>query len=152
VTGFSDVEYCVLHYVPNTVIRDERVSVAAIFTNSSEPGNKICTMICAANWQTKVRGLDPDADLAMLDALLKEIGERLQSPSERSDMIRQIEESFSNAVWVSQRRKCSVPRFLRPSRLSLSSSWTRRPRRCRQPCPDCGPPDAICALERICSR
>jgi hypothetical protein len=110
-TESRNVEYCLLRYVPN-VLSDRSVSIAAIVINSSNLENGICTMICAADWEAKVRILDPDADVGMLEALLTEIRDRLLSASQRSDMILQLEDSFSNAVQVSQRRKCPVA--LRP--------------------------------------
>jgi hypothetical protein len=104
----SAVEYCLLHYVPNVLLSDKSVLIAAIFIDSSDPRNEVCAMICAADWQTRVRILDPDADLEMLDALLSEIREQLVSQSRSSDMIGQMMDSFSNAVQVSQSRKCPV--------------------------------------------
>jgi hypothetical protein len=44
----------------------------------------------------------------MLDASLREIKARLLSKVERSEMIRQMEESFSNVVQVSKRKGCLV--------------------------------------------
>jgi hypothetical protein len=106
----SSDEYCLLYYVPN-VLSDKSVSIAAIiFFNSSDPVNGVCTMICAPDWQTEVRALDPDTDLEMLEALLTEIRGRLLSPGHRFDMIRQLEDSFSNVVQVSQRRKYPTAR------------------------------------------
>jgi len=103
-TESSNFEYCLLHYVPS-LLSDKSVSIAVIVFNSSDLENGICTMICAADWQTKVRILEPNTDLEMLSVLLTEIRDRLLSPSHRSDMIRQMEDSFSNIVQVSQRRK-----------------------------------------------
>ncbi len=102
-----NVEYCFLHYVPN-VGSDKRISIASILIDPTDLENGICTMSFAADWQTKVRSLDPDGDLEMLEALLVEIRDRLLSKSERSDVIRQLEDSFSNVVQISQRRKCPV--------------------------------------------
>jgi hypothetical protein len=100
----SNLEYCLLHYVPN-LLRDKSVSIAAIVFNSGDLENGICTMIYAADWQINVRLLEPNTDLEMLNAVLTEIRNRLLSPSQRSDMIRQMEDSFSNVIQVSQRRK-----------------------------------------------
>src|SRR5713226_7521525 len=106
----SSNEYCLLHYVPN-VLSDKRVSIAAIiFFDSSDPVNGVCVMICAADWQTKVRTVDSDADLDMLEAQLTEIGDRLLSPNHRFDRIRQLEDSFSNVVQVSPRRRYPLAR------------------------------------------
>jgi len=47
--------------------------------------------------------------MEMLGSLLTEIRERLLSKEQRSDMIRQLEDSFSNVVQVSQRRNVRPP-------------------------------------------
>jgi Protein of unknown function (DUF3037) len=106
-TASGYVEYFFLHYVPH-VISDESVSIAAIFVDPTDLEQGTCKMRFAADWQTKVQLLDPDADLEVLGALLTEIQDRLLSQSERSDMIRQLEDSFSNVVQASERRKCPV--------------------------------------------
>jgi Protein of unknown function (DUF3037) len=103
----SGVEYCFLQYLPN-IVRDKSVSIAAIFIDPNHLENGICTMIVATNWRIKARLLDPDVDLEMLEALLTEIRDRLLSKQKRSEMIRQMEDSFSNVVQVSQRQKCPV--------------------------------------------
>jgi DUF3037 family protein len=102
-----NVEYCVLRYVPN-VLSDKIASIAAIFIDSSDLENGICTMILAPNWRIEAQLLDPDADLEMLEALLTEVRDRLHSKQQRGEMIRELEDSFSNIVQVSQRWKCPV--------------------------------------------
>jgi hypothetical protein len=103
----NSVEYCSLLYVPN-MLSDEGVSIAGIFIDPIDIENGICTMAFAADWQKRVRRLDPHADLKMLGALLAEIRRRLLSKDQRSDMIYQLEHSFSNVIQVSQRQKCAV--------------------------------------------
>jgi hypothetical protein len=103
----SSVEYMFLRYVPN-VINGEGVSIAAVFIDPVELEQGICMMSFAANWEGKVRHLDPTADLEMLRALFREIRDRLLSKDERPNMIRQLGDSFSNVVQVSERRKCPV--------------------------------------------
>src|SRR5580693_2120877 len=105
-TTSPSVEYCRLHYVPN-ILSDKTVSIAAITLPSGALETEACGMIYAADWQTKVQVLDPDADLEMLNALLSEIRDRLVSPSQCSDMIHQLEDSFSNVVQVSPARLCT---------------------------------------------
>ena len=103
----SRLEYCLLRYVP-TVIRDDSVAVAVIFIDSSDLENGICTMSFATDWQTKVLLLDPNSDLEMLGALLREILARLLSPATRSEMIRELEDSFSNVIQITERRKSPI--------------------------------------------
>ena|ERR1700680_4962146 len=99
-------EYCLLNYVPN-VLSDKSASIAmVIFPGDPEKG--VCAMIYTADWQTRVRVLDRDADLEALEALLSDIRDRLLSPSQCSSMIHQLEDSFSNIIQVSQRRECTL--------------------------------------------
>src|ERR1700722_6919945 len=95
-TTSTSVEYCFLNYVPN-VVSNEGVSIAAIVFSPRDLEAGVCAMIYAPSWQTRVRVLDPDADLETLEALLLEIRDRLLSPSDRSDMIHQMEDSFSTS-------------------------------------------------------
>jgi DUF3037 family protein len=101
------LEYFVLDYVPNP-IRGERVCIAAVVFDSMDLVEGACVMALAGGWQERVRLFDPDADVEMLDASLREIKARLLSKVERSEMIRQMEESFSNVVQVSKRKGCLV--------------------------------------------
>jgi hypothetical protein len=111
-TKLEAMEYCLLRYTPNVAV-DEGVSIAAVVIDLSNLDEKgICAMSIAADWKTRVRLLDPDSDLEMLEALLTEIRNRLLSEGERCEMLQQMEDSFSNVVRVSQRRRCTVA--LRP--------------------------------------
>jgi hypothetical protein len=96
ITSMS-VECWLLYYVPH-VLSDKTVVIAAIIIPSEDLETGARGMIYAADWQTNVRVLDPDADLEMLNALLSEIRDRLVSPTQCSDMIHQLEDSFSNSV------------------------------------------------------
>jgi hypothetical protein len=108
-TKLRAVEYCLLRYVPN-VTSDEGVSIAAIVIDPNNPEKGICAMSIATDWKTRVRLLDPESDWEMLGALLTEIRDRLLSARERVEMLHQLEDSFSNVVQVSQRRKRAVAR------------------------------------------
>ena len=133
-TTSTTVEYCFLHYVPN-VAADKSISIAAIFIDPTNLDDGICTVCIAANWQTEVQLLDPDSDLEMLEALLKEIQDRLLSRSERYGVIRQLEDSFSNVVQISHRRKCPIapcPEALDAFARELLERMSHRPRRAQQ--------------------
>jgi hypothetical protein len=96
----TSVQCWLLYYVPN-VLSDKTVSIAAIIIPAEDIETGARGMIYAADWQTEVRILDPDADLEMLNALLSEIRDRVLSPSQCSDMIHQLVDSFSNIVQLS---------------------------------------------------
>jgi len=107
----NTIEYRIVQYVPN-VISNWSLSLAVVFTDASNPQDGVCAMSVAASWQAKIRDIDPDCDLNMIEALLSEIQTRLLSRSDRWDMIRQLDESFSNLVQVSD--KHTLPSKWRP--------------------------------------
>src|ERR1700684_2922610 len=96
----TGVECWLLYYVPN-VLSDKTVSIAAIIIPSEGVETGARGMIYAADWQSEVLLLDPHADLEVLDALLSEIRDRVLSPTQCSDMIHQLVDSFSNIVQLS---------------------------------------------------
>src|ERR1700688_1404039 len=100
----SNVEYCFLRYASN-VLSERSASLAVLVIDYSDLKEGICAMSLATNWQDQDRFLAPNSDLKMLGALLTEIRNRLLSTHERSDMIRQLEDSFSNVVRISERQK-----------------------------------------------
>ena len=106
-TSSSNIEFVFLLYVPN-VLSGRSVAIAAIFVDFDDLEEGICTMSVAEDWQTQVRRLDPDSDVEMLEALLTDIKHRLSSKDERPNMVRQMEDSFSNVVQISPRQKCPV--------------------------------------------
>jgi hypothetical protein len=97
-------EYCFLRYVPN-VVSDEGINLAVIFIDTN-PENGICKMSFADEWEARVRLFDPNADVAMLTILLKDIQQQLLSADKHSEMIRLMEDSFSNAIQMTQWRSC----------------------------------------------
>lgn len=101
----SGVEYFFLCYVPDPVSH-RSVSIAVILIDPCDLEKGVCTMSSPQDWKSRVWFLDPDSDLEMLEALMTEIRDRLRSSSERSEMIQQLEDSFSNVIQVSRRRKC----------------------------------------------
>lgn len=102
-----NVEYFLLKYVPN-VIEDASILIAAILVDPEDLENGMCTIRVAADWRNKVRFLDPGSDLEILEAILTEIRDQLLSKQQRSEIIRQMEDSFSNVLRVSRRGRCSV--------------------------------------------
>ena len=98
------IEYCLVHYVPNAV-DDGSALVAVVLFDCGDGEDGICTLTLDSNWQNKVRAVDPEADVEMVTALFTEIRDRLSSKVQRSEMIHQLEDSFSNVIQLSQRRK-----------------------------------------------
>ena len=101
------VEYFFLQYAPN-ILSERSTAIAVIFVDPRGPEKGTCTMSIAAGWEGEIRILDPEADLETTGTLLTEIRNRLLSKNERSAMLRELEDSFSNIIRVSHRRKCPV--------------------------------------------
>ena len=88
---FTKIEYRLLFYVPN-VLCDQAVSIATFAFSTGDLKTGLCGMVYDPGWRSEVRVLDADADLEMLEVLLSDIQDRLLSPSQRSDMIHQLED------------------------------------------------------------
>ncbi len=100
--GNIDLEYVCLYYAPHALSEDKVCIAAAVFDSSME---SFSNLFVANEWEAKVQGIDPEADLVMLRALLTEVGSRLRSrsTSDRHEIVRELEDSFSNTVQVSVR-------------------------------------------------
>jgi hypothetical protein len=101
----APVECCFLEYVPSA-LADLSFSIAVIFIDHSAPDTGLCSMSVRMDWRVKLRLIDPYCDLQMLEALLKEIEVRLRSKGHRMEVLRQMEDSFSNILQLSKWRKC----------------------------------------------
>jgi hypothetical protein len=60
------------------------------------------------SWQARVKSIDTDADIEMLEALFQDIKSRLEAPSQRLEMLTLIQDSFSNTIRVSEKKECTV--------------------------------------------
>jgi len=96
------LEYFLLRYVPD-LVRNEVSDVAVILLDPKHLDTGFCRLRCVSNWQSRVLAVDPDADIAVLSALLREIEERLSNLTSRGEMLQLLESSFSNALCISQR-------------------------------------------------
>ena len=96
-------EFFLLRYVPDAV-KDEFVNIGVVLLDRGEPGG-FAGAHFARDWQ-RVRCLDPDADVAMLEALESEVRNRLASTSDREELLRAMSESFSASIQVSSPRVC----------------------------------------------
>jgi hypothetical protein len=93
-TGQHTLKMFLLSYVPN-VVKDESVNIGLIVV-----GDGIAEIRFATDWK-RVLALDPDADIELLTALTLEIRAKLQTPGQPEEMLRNMEESWSNAVQLS---------------------------------------------------
>ncbi len=92
-------EFQLIRYVPDPV-RNEFVNIGVLLRASQEGQSELRF---THDW-ARVRCLDPDADIPMLEALESEVGQRLSSPpSETTRPIMQLlEESLSHGVQLTR--------------------------------------------------
>jgi hypothetical protein len=90
------VRFFVLRYA---LLEEEFVNIGVLLYEMNSPSG-FCGVRFASDWQ-KLRYLDPDADVELLDALVSDIQSQVQSP-EREKIIHLMLDSFSNAVQLSQ--------------------------------------------------
>lgn len=99
--SFRELEFFVLRYVPDAV-RDEFVNIGVV---AVEADGGFVDVRFTRDWR-RVRCLDPDADVEMLEALEREIRARLGNAGDRELMLRKLEESLSNNVQMSAAKGC----------------------------------------------
>lgn len=93
-TGQHTLKMFLLRYVPN-VAKDESVNIGLMMV-----GGGFAEVRFASDWK-RVLALDPDADIELLTALTLEIRGKLQTPGQPEEMLRNMEESWSNTVQLS---------------------------------------------------
>ncbi len=87
-------EFFLLRYVPDAV-KDEFVNVGVVLLES---GGHWADVRFTRDWK-RVRCLDPDADVEMLEGLEREIRERIaEGGSSQEWLIKRMEDTFSNAI------------------------------------------------------
>jgi len=89
-------EFFLLRYVPNG-LRDEGVNIGLVVR---ERATGEATARFAPDWR-RVRCVDPEADVELLDALAADLRQRLRSAADRDTLVRVMQESFSSTIQLS---------------------------------------------------
>ena len=98
------LEFFLLRYVPNAV-KDEFVNIGLVMIEPGANGNGFADVRFTRDWR-RVRCLDPQADVGMLEALEREIGGQLADTGDRATLLRRLEDSFSNVIQLSPAKGC----------------------------------------------
>jgi Protein of unknown function (DUF3037) len=98
------LEFFLLRYVPDAV-KDEFVNIGVVMTEPGANGSGFADVRFTRDWR-RVRCLDPEADIEMLEALEFEIRSQLGNVPERAVLLRKMEDSFSNLIQVSSTKGC----------------------------------------------
>ncbi len=98
--GRRQYEFFLLRYVPDAV-KDEFVNLGVVLYQPAQAGSGeagFADVRFTRDWR-RVRCLDPDVDVEMLEALEREIRERLaEGGKSREWLLGKMEDSFSNAI------------------------------------------------------
>jgi len=93
------VEFFLLRYVPHAV-RQEFVNIGVLMVEAGANGSVFADVRFAKDWR-RVRCLDPQADVEVLEALLLEIRAEVGEIRDRAMLLRRMEDSFSNVIQLS---------------------------------------------------
>ncbi|HYX70992.1 MAG TPA: DUF3037 domain-containing protein [Terriglobales bacterium] len=96
------LEFFLLRYVPDAV-KDEFVNLGVVLLERN--GGGFAGVRFTRDW-SRVRCLDPAADLEVLAALEGEVRTRLAETKDRDAFLRRIQESFSGSIQLSPTRAC----------------------------------------------
>ncbi len=100
----KQLEFFLLRYVPDAV-KDEFVNIGVLMVEAGANGVGFAEVRFTRDWR-RVRCLDPQADVAMLAALEREIRGQLASTHGREVLLRRLEDSFSNVIQLSPAKGC----------------------------------------------
>jgi hypothetical protein len=98
------LEFFLLRYVPDAV-KDEFVNIAVVMLEPGTNGAGFADARFTRDWR-RVRCLDPQVDVEMLEALEREIRGQIGQVHERTVLLRKLEESFSNVIQISPTKGC----------------------------------------------
>lgn len=98
------LEFFLLRYVPDAV-KDEFVNIGVVMIEAGTNGGAFADVRFTRDWR-RVRCLDPQADVEMLEAMEREIRGQLGEARERGVLLRRLADSFSNVIQVSPTKGC----------------------------------------------
>ena len=100
-------EFFLLRYVPDAV-KDEFVNIGVVLigpgTGSAGYAGYVDLRL-TKDW-SRVKCIDPAADIEMLEAMEAEIRGQLTSATNRETILKKLDDSFSNLVQVTGKKAC----------------------------------------------
>lgn len=90
--------------MPN-VVREEFVNIGLVMTESGGDGGGFAGAYFAKDWRW-VRRIDPHADVDVLEALGREVGQRLSDVPQRAALLHEMMDSYSNLIQLSPIQHC----------------------------------------------
>jgi len=104
VTELRKFDYFLLRYVPN-VVREEFVNIGLVMTESGDNGGGFAGVHFTKDWRW-ARRIDPHVDAEVLEALGRELEQRLADVQQRAAVLHQMMDSYSNLIQLSPMRHC----------------------------------------------
>jgi hypothetical protein len=98
------LEFFLLRYVPDAV-KDEFVNIGVVMFEPGANGAGFADVRFTRDWR-RVRCLDPQADIEILEALERDIRAQLGEVRVRETFLRKLEDSFSNVIQLSPMKGC----------------------------------------------
>ena len=96
-------EFLLVRYVPDPV-KNEFVNIGVMLREAARPES--AQLRFTRDW-ARVRCVDPDADIAMLEALETEMRRRLaETAPDTPPLMKTIEDSFSHLLQISEAKAC----------------------------------------------
>jgi len=96
-------EFFLFRYVPD-LVKGEFANIGVLLREAGRDSNAIVRF--TRDW-SRVRCMDADADIGLLEALEEEVGRRLRAePSDIKPMMTLLEDTFSNSVQITAGRAC----------------------------------------------
>ena len=99
-TERKQLEYFLLRYVPDAV-KEEFVNIGVVMVEPGANGSGFADVRFTRDWR-RVRCLDPQADVEMLEALEREIRGQLGEVKDRATLLGRLQDSFSNVIQLSE--------------------------------------------------
>jgi hypothetical protein len=107
VTGRLPCEFFLVRYVPDPV-KNEFVNIGVLLRPAGAAGEGVPELRLTRDW-SRVRCIDPDADIEMLEALESEMRRRLAGQDhDLKPLMTVIEDSFSHLLQLTEPRGCLV--------------------------------------------
>ena len=98
------LEFFLLRYVPDAV-KDEFVNIGVVMLEPGANGEGFADVRFTQDWR-RVRCLDPQADIEMLEALEPDIRLRLADTHDRVVLVQKLQDSLSNVIQLSSTKAC----------------------------------------------
>ncbi len=98
-------DYFLLSYVPNVALPDS-VCMAVVLLDAETGGKDFCRLKTIDGWQSKLKRFDCKADMKRLEAIIRDIGQKITNSQSRDEMLELVENSFSTSIHASTRKRC----------------------------------------------